>query len=315
MIERADTAASADGIILLDKPAGQTSFESLNIVKKRLGTSRVGHAGTLDRFAQGLLLVLAGRMTRLCAFASEMDKEYIARIFFGRGTDTLDPEGAPTAEGRVPGRGELEAVLPRFVGASLQVPPAYSAIHVGGRRASEAARRGETVQLSPRPVRIARLDLLDYAPPEATVRVSCSKGTYIRSLARDIAASLETCAHLSALRRTRVGGFAVESARPPELFDPARDILQPGAFFDANPALGRLVLRPEAVRGALHGKPITAASFDGAPERDGTFGAFGPAGDLVAVVERSGQRWRYAAVLAVGDQSARSAVSEERGEA
>lgn len=286
-----------DGIILLNKPTGQTSFASLGLVKKRLQTGRVGHAGTLDRFAEGLLLVLSGRMTRLCAFATGMDKEYVARISFGRGTDTLDPEGSVTAEGPVPCRADLEAILPRFVGSFLQVPPAYSAIHVGGSRAWEAARRGESVALAPRPVRIDGLDLLAYEPPEASVRVSCSKGTYVRALARDIAVGLETCAFLSALRRTRVGGFTVEEARLPEDFDPARDVLPPAAFFAGAPSLGRLVLRPGAARGAQHGMPLTAVSFEAVPDQDGTFGAFAPSGDLVAVVERRGSHWRYAAVF------------------
>ena len=179
-----------EGIILLDKPAGQTSFQSLGFLKRRLDTRRIGHAGTLDKFAEGLLIVFAGRMTRLCPLATSLDKEYVAVFTFGRGTDTLDPEGEVTAEGPVPTRQELEAVLPEFLGTLSQVPPVYSAVHVNGRRASEAARKGDTVVLQPRTVRIDQLVVLDYRPPDAQLRVSCTKGTYIRSLARDIAERL-----------------------------------------------------------------------------------------------------------------------------
>jgi tRNA pseudouridine55 synthase len=207
-----------EGIILLDKPPGQTSFQSLGFLKRCLGTRRIGHAGTLDKFAEGLLIVLAGRMTRLCPLAMSLDKEYAAVITFGRGTDTLDPEGEVTAEGPIPSREDLEAVLPEFLGTLSQVPPVYSAVHVNGRRASEAARRGETVTLTPRTVRIDRLDLTEYRPPDAHLRISCTKGTYIRSLARDIAARLGTCAHVSRLRRTRIGGFSVDDAHVPDEF-------------------------------------------------------------------------------------------------
>jgi tRNA pseudouridine55 synthase len=289
-----------DGIILLDKPAGQTSFQSLGTLKKRLGTRKVGHAGTLDKFAEGLLVVLAGRMTRLCAFAATLDKEYIASITFGRGTDTLDPEGAVTANGPVPALGELDALLPKMVGESLQVPPAFSALHVGGRRAYEAARAGEALEMAPRRVTITALDLLGYEPPVARVRVACSKGTYVRSLARDIAAGLGTCAFVSALQRTRVGGFSVSDARHPEDFDPAVDVLPASRFFDAAASFRRVTLRKEAVRRASNGLPATPEFFDAPPEDDGVFAAFAPDGALVAVMERKGEVWRYAAVFADG---------------
>ena len=191
-----------EGIILLDKPPGLTSFQSLGSLKKCLGTRWVGHAGTLDKFAEGLLIVMVGRMTRLCAVATAFDKEYLATFTFGTGTDTLDPEGAVTGSGPVPTRAELEAVLPEFRGAISQVPPVYSAIHVDGKRASAAARQGETVQLRPRAVTVAALEILDASPrsPDVAFRISCSKGTYVRSLARDIAARLGTVAHVSRLR-------------------------------------------------------------------------------------------------------------------
>jgi tRNA pseudouridine55 synthase len=286
-----------EGIVLLDKPAGETSFQSLALLKRRLGTRKVGHAGTLDRFADGLLVVLTGRMTRLCAFATELDKEYVAVVAFGTGTDTLDPEGDVIAKGRVPTRGEVEAILPGFLGTVSQVPPVYSAIHVGGKRAYEAARNGEQLSMPPRMVTIQVLTLLDCSGTEATLRVSCSKGTYIRALARDIAERLGTCAHLSHLRRVRIGGFLVEDARHPGQFDPEADVLPPKAFFDAAPSLGRLRVKPEWGAAVSSGIPLSGRYFDSEPPADGIFGAFSEDDRLVAVIERRGGNLRYAAAF------------------
>jgi tRNA pseudouridine55 synthase len=285
-----------EGIILLDKPAGQTSFQSLGFLKRCLGTGRIGHAGTLDKFAEGLLIVLAGRMTRLCPLATSLDKEYIAVLTFGQGTDTLDPEGAVISEGPVPSTPALEAVLPEFLGTLSQVPPAYSAVHVNGRRASEAARKGEAVVLPARTVRIERLELLDYHPPEARMRISCSKGTYIRSLARDIAARLGTCAHVSRLRRTRIGGFSVDDACSPDSFDAGRDVLPPEFFFKAVPSLGMLAVRREWEVPVSRGTRLEAKLFEGEAE-EGISGAFAHDQRLLAVVEKSQTGMKYLATF------------------
>jgi len=286
-----------EGIILLSKPAGQTSFQSLGELKRRLGTGRVGHAGTLDKFAEGLLVVLAGRMTRLSAFATSLDKEYVAVVHFGRATDTLDPEGRETETGTVPSRAEVEGILAGFQGTILQTPPAYSAVHVDGKRAYKSARAGELVVIPPRQVTIESLDLIDFTSPEATLRVSCSKGTYIRSLARDIARSLGTCAFVSALRRVRIGGFLLENAKPPFQFDPKTDILPPERFFDAAPGLGRLVVKESWVSRVGNGFPLDAESFEAVPDADGLFGAFSHSGKLLAVAEKKAGTWRYAAAF------------------
>ncbi len=286
-----------EGIILLDKPQGQTSFQALSHIKRKLGTRKVGHAGTLDKFADGLLVVLAGRVTRLAGLATAMDKEYVATFTFGRQTDTLDPEGAVVAEGPLPSQQDLEAVLPSFTGRIQQVPPAYSAVHVGGKRAYEAVRKGETVVLAPREVTIHNIRLVSFVPPLATLQVVCSKGTYIRSLARDMAARLASCAFVSALRRTRIGGFRVEEARPPVDFDPARDLLPPSRLFDASFGLQRLALREEWQEKAGRGAPIRDCFFIDPPAKDGVFGAFGVSGDLVAVLEKRGETYHYAATF------------------
>ena len=285
-----------EGIILLDKPPGQTSFQSLGFLKKALGTTRVGHAGTLDKFAEGLLVVLAGRMTRLCPLATSLDKEYLAVFQFGRGTDTLDPEGTVTGEGPVPARVEIEKALRAFRGEISQVPPEYSAIHVDGRRASEAARSGQEVRLKPRPVVVHRLDLQDYRPPEAAFRIACSKGTYVRSLARDIAAALGTCAHVTRLRRIRIGGFAVEQAHTPATFRAEEHVLPPAAFFSAAPALGRLAVREQWAGAVSRGIRLGEELFE-RPPADGIFGVFTGDERLVAVIERSGGRLRYLATF------------------
>jgi tRNA pseudouridine55 synthase len=298
-----------EGIILLDKPPGLTSFQSLSSLKKCLDTRRVGHAGTLDKFAEGLLIVMVGRMTRLCAVATAFDKEYLATFIFGTGTDTLDPEGAVTGNGPVPTRAELEAVLPEFRGAISQVPPMYSAIHVDGKRASAAARQGETVQLRPRVVTVETLEILDHRSPDVAFRISCSKGTYVRSLARDIAARLGTVAHVSQLRRTRIGGFSVADARTPQAFDPTRDILAPTAFFKAAPALGRLTVRGEWVDPLSRGVRLSASLFTEAPSGDGIFGAFSPDDRLVAVIEKAGAVLKYLATFPVTPATSSTSIT------
>lgn len=225
-----------DGIVLLAKQSGITSFSSLWQVKNALGTKKIGHTGTLDTFAEGLLVALAGRYTRLVPYLSNSDKEYLAEIRFGLETDTLDPDGAPVAGGPLP---TLQAVLdslPHFTGLIMQKPPSFSALRVNGQRASDLVRKGMDVEMKLRPITVYALEALsakdasgneasrDQAVQTVSVRVVCSKGTYIRSLARDIAAACGTCAHLQSLRRTRTGPFSLErsagfsllSSFPPE---------------------------------------------------------------------------------------------------
>ena len=200
------------GIVLLKKQAGKTSFSSLSSVKRALGTTKVGHTGTLDSFADGLLVVLVGRLTHLVPHITNFDKTYQALIEFGTETDTLDPTGLVVKTGKIPSREELLAVLPDFLGETEQIPPAYSALHVDGKRASDLVREGKSVELKARKITISSISLIDYYDNFALVEVSCSKGTYIRSLARDIAARCGTVAHLKELHRTRVGPFLLKNA-------------------------------------------------------------------------------------------------------
>lgn len=212
MKKNKNSDSGLSGIVLLAKQAGLTSFSSLSSVKRALSTTKVGHTGTLDSFADGLLVVLVGKLTHLVPHITNFDKTYIALVEFGTETDTLDPTGQVIKTGKIPTKEEVESVLPKFLGEIDQVPPAYSALHVDGKRASDLMREGKTVELKPRKITISSIKLLDFSDNIARIEVSCSKGTYIRSLARDIASACGTVAHLKELRRTRVGPFKLEDA-------------------------------------------------------------------------------------------------------
>jgi tRNA pseudouridine55 synthase len=199
------------GLIILNKRARITSFDSLAEIKRTLGTGKVGHTGTLDKFAEGILLVLTGRALKLSPWFSGCDKRYEAAVLFGIETDTLDPEGATVAEAAPPSLNALERALPQFMGSIAQAPPEYSAIRIIGKRASALARSGQTIEMKKGTVHIYRLELLDWQPPLARIAVHCSGGTYIRSLARDIALAVGSRAHLRALCRTQVAGFKLGS--------------------------------------------------------------------------------------------------------
>jgi tRNA pseudouridine(55) synthase len=200
------------GLILLNKQPGITSFDSLRDIKRALGTGKAGHTGTLDKFAGGLLLVLTGRALKLSQWFTHCDKQYEGTICFGAETETLDPEGAVIANAPLPSREAVEQALAQFLGEIQQAPPAYSAIHIDGERASTLARKGEMPEMQKRPVTIYRLELRSWEPPFAQIFVHCSSGTYIRSLARDIALAAGSRAYVSALIRTRVAGFKLEEA-------------------------------------------------------------------------------------------------------
>ncbi len=215
------------GIIPYAKSSGITSFSSLWNIKHALGTDKLGHTGTLDSFADGLLVVLSGYLTHLVPHITSFSKTYIASICFGRETDTLDPTGKITKTSFAPTKQQVENILPKFTGAIIQTPPIYSALHVNGKRASDLVRAGEQVKLEERQVFIYENELLDFREASeqdscsyAIIRVKCSKGTYIRALARDIALALGTCAHLNALRRLEIGPFKLEEAATYNLLKP-----------------------------------------------------------------------------------------------
>ena len=195
-----------NGILLVDKPADWTSHDVVAKLRGVLGERRMGHSGTLDPMATGLLVVFAGRATRAVSFSENHSKCYEARLRLGLTTDTQDTTGT------VLSRAELEAVLPQFRGDILQVPPMYSALKVDGKKLYEIARRGGEVARAARPVTIGELTVLGEADGDYVLRVRCSKGTYIRTLCHDIGAALGCGGVMSALRRTEVGGYRVEDA-------------------------------------------------------------------------------------------------------
>src|SRR4051812_36375447 len=222
-----------DGLVVVDKAAGWTSHDVVAKLRGVYGQRRIGHAGTLDPDATGVLLVGLGRVTRLLRYLQEAGKEYRGRVVFGVATDTLDASGAVLERTTMTvTRTQVESAARAFVGDIEQVPPMVSALKVGGRRLYELARAGEEVERAARPVHIDELVVEEVEPgayPEATVRVACSSGTYIRTLAADLGAALGGCAHLGSLRRLRVGSFGLGEARPVEAIegDPDAALLPP----------------------------------------------------------------------------------------
>jgi tRNA pseudouridine55 synthase len=202
-----------DGVLLLDKPRGFTSNAALQRVKRLFNADKAGHTGTLDPLASGLLPICFGDATRFAQFLLDAPKRYLATLRFGVTTTTLDAEGDVVATRNVDfDRDALEAALARFVGLQMQTPPAHSALKFEGRPHYDYARRGIDVPRTPREITIHALELLDWTPPEATLAVSCSKGTYVRTLAADVGDALGCGAHLAALRRTRTGPFDLATA-------------------------------------------------------------------------------------------------------
>jgi len=280
------------GVLVIDKPAGPTSFEVVKRVRRALGAEKAGHAGTLDPAATGVLAVCVGDAVKLQQWLAGGDKAYEATVAFGAATTTEDAEGEVTARGDPAGLSAelVRAALPRFTGEIDQVPPMYSAVRVGGRRLHEAARAGEEVERAPRKVRIDALELLAFEPAEpggharARLRVSCGKGTYVRTLAADLGRALGVPAHLAALRRTAASGFGIAGAIPLEEAealgrtdrDALRARLVPTA--DALGSLPAVTVDAAEVRALAQGKALRREAPAGELVR-----AIGPGGRLAAL--------------------------------
>ena len=265
------------GLLLVDKPAGITSHDVVHRVRRAIGVKRVGHAGTLDPMATGLLVLGVGRATRLLRFLADMPKVYEGSGVLGVETNTLDAEGEVTRESPVAvSEPELRAAMSALTGEIEQAPPAYSAVKVGGERLYRSARRGEPVEAPPRRVRVDGFDLLGFEPPGFDFRVQCSSGTYVRSLVADVGARLGTGAHLSALRRTAIGSFRVEDARPPE---------DPGPMLPLDRAVQHLeaiTLHPEEAKVAVHGCCLGPAGIEG------SYRTLAPDGKLIGIYRDQG---------------------------
>ncbi len=332
-------------IIPFAKPAGITSFASLGQVKRLLGTSKVGHTGTLDSFADGLLVLLSGKLTKLVPYITDFDKTYRVLFYFGKETDTLDPEGTVIAEKPLPVYADFIAAIRQLTGTIEQVPPVYSAVKQNGERLSDKIRRGEAVTVPPRTVTIYSIDIEEifYASVAdtgaehseadiaalntaqkvlgAVLRVRCSKGTYIRSLVRDIAHRCGSAAYVYALRRTAVGPFTLEqaaggSALPP--FGSAAVHMESAPYLITEEEIKRAALSlSEEIARAIHfqttelqekycpafmnGKPISGHWFTGVqPLSDGRTIAVFYSGRCTGLITKNGNRFHYETVFNQG---------------
>ncbi len=286
--------SARNGLILIDKPIGPTSHDVVAKARRALREKRIGHVGTLDPLATGLLGLLIGAATRLSEYLIEKDKHYRAVVRFGRATTTYDAEGETTLEtGRVPEPEALEQALAGFRGPVLQRPPAFSAIKRDGQRAYALARKGEDVVLEPRPVVIHALTLVAWDAPEAVLDVHCSAGTYIRSLAHDLGQTLGVGAHLSGLRRTAVGPWTIEQACSLADLEAGAAPLLPMEM--ALPDWPKVALDPDAARRVWHGNTVPlSAGWSGPLAR-----AYNPAGAFFAILRADAQHgvWRADKVL------------------
>lgn len=281
------TQAMVDGLVVVDKPAGCTSHDVVAALRKAYGQRRVGHAGTLDPDATGVLLVGLGRLTRLLRFLQVEGKTYRADIRFGVATSTLDAAGEVLDRTPMPITLEqVEAAAGCFLGDIDQVPPMVSAVRVGGRRLHEIARAGEEIEREPRRVHVDRIDVEEFEPgpyPMARVVVECGSGTYVRSLAADLGTALGGCAHLETLRRISVGTFGLNEARPLAAIesDPAAAVLSPVV---AMRDLERVDVDEERAGGVRHGMTFPTSVLGDLGE--GPFAVVDPSGALLAVYER-----------------------------
>jgi tRNA pseudouridine55 synthase len=279
-----------EGVLLVDKPAGPSSHDVVRDVRRALHTRAVGHAGTLDPFATGLLVVVVGRYTRLSPYLTDDDKEYEATIAFGKSTTTDDPEGdvVSTGDPSMVDEARLRAALTAKLGTTTQRAPVYSAIQVDGERLYAKARRGEEVTAPERTIAIREIELLSFDGVHATIRVRCAKGTYIRALARDLGDDVGCPAHCALLRRTASGAYRVTDAIST-------------AVLDASHTRAALRVGPTAVPGLVslevddaQKRALTTGKLLPAPEmlHDGQFALAHQGGEPIAVVAREGVTMR-----------------------
>ena len=282
-----------DALLLVDKPAGITSHDVVSVARRALGERRIGHAGTLDPFATGLLVLLTGHATRVLPYVEGEPKEYEATIRWGAETDTDDATGEITRESaHVPTRAEIEAAVVPLTGRIEQVPPDYSAKQVGGRRAHAAARSGAPLALAPVLVYVQSWTINAHREAETDVTIVCGGGTYIRALARDLGRATNSAAHLSALRRTRSGPFDVSRASTIGDLREGRATLRSPR--EAIPSLPEQRVSESDAARLARGMRV-GASVEG--ERAALVS---DAGALLAIAERSAEQWQPRVVLAHG---------------
>ncbi len=291
-----------NGLLIVNKPVGPTSHDIVFRVRKWSGERRVGHTGTLDPLASGVLIICLGTATRISEYLLHSDKRYTAVVRLGQTTSTYDSQSRIVDQRPVDiDIEEIEAVLPDFRGTITQTPPPYSAIQVGGRRAYDAARAGEELELKPRTITIHELNLISWKSPDLTLDILCSSGTYIRSIAHDIGQKLGCGGHVVSLVRTATGPFTLDEAVDVgELQN-----LRPLGFLKLLKATDAALMHLPEVKldaeGALriqHGNPVPLECTD--PELNGSLGrAYDPRGRLVALVEAdcAAKEWKPKKVL------------------
>jgi len=273
---------SHEGILVVDKPAGPTSFDVVHKLRKSMGTREIGHCGTLDPLASGVVIVCVGRYTKLVRFLTSDDKRYVARVTFGFSTPTFDLESAADEHGDVAvvDAPKIEAAIAPMKGEVLQIPPMHSAVQVDGERLYAKARRGEVVDVEARSVVVHGIRLASWDPPHAELVLDVGKGFYVRSLARDLGALLQCPAHLSSLRRTSSGAYSLDDAVS---LDVARDPeLAPGKLLRGPAAVRGLVrvdIDADTAVGLRHGRRPLAGAVTG----DNLLACHD--GDIVAVVD------------------------------
>lgn len=286
------------GFLVVDKPPGMTSNQVVGRVRAATGTKKVGHAGTLDPMATGVLVLAVGRVTRLITYIQEQEKEYLATALFGVATDTLDADGAVLS--REPMQVDLDdvrRVVPRFTGTISQVPPMVSALKQGGRRLYELAREGQVVEREARQVKVHELEILSVgAPPypEIEFRVVCGKGTYVRSLADDMAAVLGGSAHLTRLRRTRIGSLRLTDAVTIDDMENWRSYLLTPA--EALRHMHHVSVDEETAIGVRNGMRFVGGPILEGPG-DEPYGVVDERGSFLAVYRRLGDRAQPEVVL------------------
>lgn len=278
-----------NGVLIVDKPQGLTSHDVVAAARRLLGESHIGHTGTLDPLATGVLPLALGRATRLARFLTASDKDYDATIRFGLTTDSYDITGAETSRtGRVPSRDEILRALESLRGDYLQMPPAYSAKKVDGRRAYDLARRDEAVTLTPAPVRVARADLLDASGAQARVAITCSAGFYVRSFAQALGEAVGTGACLEALRRTRSGEFGLDGAVSlDELQDAGRVAEKVIALDRLLPGFPAVSVTDQGRAFVSHGRELSDVDYAGV-RRAGPAEAHADAAQWVRIVDAGG---------------------------
>jgi tRNA pseudouridine55 synthase len=291
------------GVLVVDKPSGLTSRAVVDLVAHEFPSSRVGHAGTLDPLASGILILCVGPATRLIAEIQKTQKAYRTVLRLGARSDTCDADGTIQAESSpsIPTAGVVERALVAFEGILHQVPPEYSAVKVKGRRAYELARAGQRPELQPRPVRVDRVALIAYDWPKLALEIQCASGTYIRSIARDLGERLGCGAYVETLVRTRIEPFGLEDAVDLRALsgDSIHRHMRP--VLDALPHLPRLSLQPEQLADVAHGRRLLLPQPAGASLSTGPIALLAPDGQLVALAELNAQEgWAQPRKVLVG---------------